>query len=146
MLIATRSPLFFLHYSENLRSLGVNVESNSDHSDKVTSEDEAESTSMKEDVNSTAENVPAQSEADQEVTSYRLRNRPAAKKLVSRMYGTIVGAENLTKPTPRKSTRADSTAAPTRAKWTAKLVNCAYFLFSTNSDHAVLTTSQTITG
>lgn len=121
------------------------ISDHSHHSDKATSEDEAESISMKEDVNSTAENVPAQSQADQEETSYRLRNWPAAKKIVSRMYGTIVGAENLTKPSPRKSTRADSTAAPTRTKWTTKLVICAYFLFSTNNNNDVLKSFRTNT-
>lgn len=70
----------FPHYREILKNLGDNVEGDSDHSDKVTSN---EGTAVKRDVNSKAD------------LSSRLRTRPVVKRFIDKKYGTIVGIDSL---------------------------------------------------
>lgn len=111
-----------------MKILDDNVEGDSDHSDKVTSnedEAEAEDTVVKRDVISTAENV-------QDDMSSRLRTRPVVKRFIDKKYGTIVGVDSLKKPPPRKSSCAESATAQTesKSKWTAKLVSYSIFLCS----------------
>ena len=125
-IVAINTISSFPHYRKILKNLGDNIEGDSDHSDKVTSnEDEAEGTAVTRDANSKVGNV-------QDDLSSRLRTRPVVKRFIDKKYGTIVGVDSLKKPPPRKSSCADSAAAQTKSepKWTAKLVSYSIFLCS----------------